>query len=127
MVNETPPIHDKESYCNLFEKMKSTSTKLLKEALPVIFHPELIEVSAYFTESFGNATRIDYGHCHELAFIMFLCALYKIKALSEEDNLYVGLKIFNAYLQVVRQLQLTYRIEPADSHGVSSMYDLQYV
>ncbi|XP_055325926.1 serine/threonine-protein phosphatase 2A activator-like isoform X2 [Sitodiplosis mosellana] len=127
MIDETPQTLGNQAYRDWFEKMRSDSTELLKKELPVIPHHALIEVSKYFIESFGNATRIDYGPSHELAFIMFLCALYKIHVLDESDNLCVGLKIFNAYLQVVRRLQLTYSMETAGSHGVSSMYDDQYL
>lgn len=132
LVDETPPLDQPQrfgnkSYRDWFEKMKTTSPSLLKAALPEQYHPALIEVSAYFIESFGNATRIDYGTGHELAFIMFLCALYKIHALTENDNLHTGLKIFNSYLLFVRRLQLTYRMEPAGSHGVWSMDDYQFV
>lgn len=122
MIDENPL-----SFGDWFEKMKSTSTELLKKALPVLLHPALIEVSTYFIESFGNAARNDFRTGHELAFIMFLCALFKIHALDERDTLYVGLKIFNVYLQFVRRLQLTYRMEFAGSHGVSSMGYNQYV
>lgn len=118
MVDETPPLEQPQrfgnkAYRDWFEKMKTESPELLKEALPAEFHPALIEISAYFVESFGNAVRIDYGTGHELAFIMFLCALYKVHALTESDNLHTGLKIFKAYLLFVRRLQLTYRMEPA--------------
>ncbi|XP_031624658.1 serine/threonine-protein phosphatase 2A activator [Contarinia nasturtii] len=132
LVDETPPLEQPQRFGNKayrewFEKMKIQSPDLLKRALPAEFHPALIEVAEYFTESFGNATRIDYGTGHELTFIMFLCALYKIHALTESDNLHTGLKIFNEYLLFVRRLQLTYRMEPAGSHGVWSLDDYQYV
>lgn len=133
LVDETPPQLDQpqrfgnKAYRDWFDRMKSESEGLLKEALPAEFHPALVEITAYFVESFGNQTRIDYGTGHELAFIMFLCALYKIHALKESDNPHTGLKIFNAYLQFVRRLQLTYRMEPAGSHGVWSLDDYQYV
>lgn len=132
MVEDTPPLDQPQrfgnkAYRDWFEKMKARSSDLLKEALPEKFHPALVEINAYFVESFGNATRIDYGTGHELAFIMFLCALYKIHALTEADNLHVGLKIFNSYLTFVRRLQLTYRMEPAGSHGVWSLDDYQFV
>ena len=40
-------------------------------------HPVVVrELVAYFTGSFGNASRIDYGTGHELAFLAFLCALH---------------------------------------------------
>lgn len=132
LVDETPPLDDPQrfgnkAYRDWFEKMKSQSYGLLKNALPEEFHPALIEVTTYFVESFGNPTRIDYGTGHELTFIMFLCALYKIHALKESDNLHTGLKIFNSYLVFVRRLQLTYRMEPAGSHGVWSLDDYQYI
>lgn len=132
LVDDTPPLDQPQrfgnkAYRDWFEKMQAKSPELLKQALPEQFHPALIEVGTYFVESFGNATRIDYGTGHELTFIMFLCALYKVNALTEHDNLHTGLKIFNAYLQFVRRLQLTYRMEPAGSHGVWSLDDYQYV
>lgn len=123
LVDDTPPLDQPQrfgnkAYRDWFTKMQNKSMDLLKAALPAKFHPALIEINAYFVESFGNATRIDYGTGHELAFIMFLCALYKVHALTESDNLHTGLKIFNSYLLFVRRLQLTYRMEPAGSHGV---------
>lgn len=108
-----------KAYRDWFAKMQESSMDLVKSALPNEFHAALIEFQAYFVESFGNATRIDYGTGHELAFVMFLCALYKVHALTENDNVHTGLKIFNAYLLFVRRLQFTYRMEPAGSHGVS--------
>lgn len=36
-------------------------------------------------------------------------------------------QIFNSYLNFVRNLQLTYRMEPAGSHGVWSLDDYQFV
>lgn len=132
MVDETPPLDQPQrfgnkAYRDWFDKMKSQVPDLLKSALPSEFHPALIEITTYFTESFGNPTRIDYGTGHELAFIMCLCALYKVQALKESDNLHAGLKIFHSYLLFVRRLQLTYRMEPAGSHGVWSLDDYQYV
>lgn len=132
LLDETPPLDQPQrfgnkAYRDWFKKMTDNSMGLLKGALPENFHPALIEITAYFTESFGNATRIDYGTGHELTFIMFLCALYKINALTENDNLHTGLKIFNSYLLFVRRLQMTYRMEPAGSHGVWSLDDYQFV
>ena len=52
------------------------------------------EISVYLVESVGNSTRIDYGTGHELAFIMFLTCLYKVKALKEEDSIATVTKVF---------------------------------
>lgn len=123
LIDETPPLDQPQrfgnkAYRDWFTKMQENSMEILSAAIPIEFHSSLVEIQIYFIESFGNSTRIDYGTGHELAFIMFLCSLYKINALTENDNLHTGLKIFNAYLQFVRRLQLTYRMEPAGSHGV---------
>lgn len=66
-------------------------------ALPEEFHPAVQEISIYLEESFGNSTRIDYGTGHELAFVMFLCCIFKIGALKQEDSVAVVTKIFNRY------------------------------
>ena len=54
------------------------SEALVKEALGPGFEACCAEVSVYLCESVGNATRVDYGTGHELAFIMFLACLFKV-------------------------------------------------
>ncbi|XP_037041992.1 serine/threonine-protein phosphatase 2A activator [Bradysia coprophila] len=132
MVDDTPPIDQPQrfgnkAYRDWFEKMKTSAKDLLEDVLPEELHPAIVEIGVYFTESFGNSTRIDYGTGHELSFIMFLCCLFKIGALTELDKTVTGVKIFNSYLIFVRKLQLTYRMEPAGSHGVWSLDDFQFV
>jgi len=78
-------------------------------------------------ESFGNATRIDYGTGHELSFLFFLCSLFKAEILQEQDIVSAALRLFNRYLEFVRQLQRTYNMEPAGSQGVWSLDDFQFV
>lgn len=51
----------------------------------------------YLVEGFGNATRIDYGSGHEMAFVMFLYCLFKIKFLTLDDRRAVGLLVFDRY------------------------------
>lgn len=98
----------------------------------------------YLEEGFGNATRIDYGTGHEISFIMFLCCLFKIGFLVDTDFAAAACKVFVrldkcftsvasvnnlycSYLNLVRKLQQTYRMEPAGSHGVWSLDDYQFV
>lgn len=78
-------------------------------------------------EGFGNPTRIDYGTGHEMAFIMFLCCMFKINAYNADDKTAVVVKVFQRYLELIRRLQLVYRMEPAGSHGVWSLDDYQFI
>lgn len=101
--------------------------ELLQAALPRRFHRAVPEIMVYMVEGFGNATRIDYGTGHEMSFLMFLCCLFKIGALTEVDQISVIGKVFHRYLRLVRNLQVTYRMEPAGSRGVWSLDDYQFV
>jgi len=87
----------------------------------------LPELGPYLLDSFGNSTRIDYGTGHEMAFVMFLCCLFRIGALEASDRAPVGLTVFAAYMDLVRELQETYRMEPAGSMGVWNLDDYQFV
>ncbi len=91
-------------------------------------HAEYIEeLAVYLSDSFGNDTRIDYGTGHEMTFAMFLMALFKCGALKPDDSRTVAVKVFNEYLRIARKLQLTYKMEPAGSHGVWSLDDFQFL
>ena len=61
-------------------------------------------------DSFGNATRIDYGTGHEKTFCMFVCGLFKIGFLVDEDRLSVGLKLFSKYFNLGEYPKHTYYI-----------------
>lgn len=129
---ETPPIDQPQRFGNAafkswYQKMKDHLADYLKEVLPQNLHDAVKELVPYLLDSFGNSTRIDYGTGHELSFILFLMILFKIGALSKSDELAVAIKVFNSYLNFVRKLQVTYRMEPAGSHGVWSLDDYQFI
>ncbi|XP_046736191.1 serine/threonine-protein phosphatase 2A activator-like isoform X1 [Diprion similis] len=131
-IDAIPPIDQPQRFGN--KSFRLWHAKLLEEGLqqlrnviPAELHRAAPEVVQYLYESFGNATRIDYGTGHEMAFIMFLCCMFKITAYEPEDKTAVVIKVFDRYLQLVRKLQLTYRMEPAGSHGVWSLDDYQFV
>lgn len=77
---------------NLFPHQNSDS--LVKECLGDIAPEASVELATYLSDGFGNSTRIDYGTGHEMAFVIFLCALFKVGAWKDEDRAAVGLKIF---------------------------------
>ncbi|XP_055837382.1 serine/threonine-protein phosphatase 2A activator [Episyrphus balteatus] len=132
LLEETPRFEEPQRFGNQayrlwFKKMEENAKGYLVEALADENCTSINELYVYLKESFGNPTRIDYGTGHELAFVMFLCCLFKTKVLVEEDNVACALKLFNSYLVFVRQLQKTYRMEPAGSQGVWSLDDYQFV
>lgn len=132
MIDEFPPVEQPQRFGNTafrdwLTKLKINNTQLLQATVGDRLHTAIPEIGVYLEESFGNATRIDYGTGHEMSFIMFLCCLYKIGFLKPEDNVPTVFMIFNKYISIVRKLQKTYRMEPAGSHGVWSLDDYQFV
>lgn len=132
LIDDYPPVEQPQRFGNTafrewLTKVKSSTTELLQEAIHPDLHLAIPEIKVYFEESFGNATRIDYGTGHEMAFVMFLCCLYKIGMLESDDNVATVLIIFNKYIEIARRLQKTYRMEPAGSHGVWSLDDYQFI
>lgn len=131
-ITETPPIQQPQRFGNKafrtwYAKLKENALDLLQEALPSRFYRAVPEIQAYLTESFGNATRIDYGTGHEMCFCMFLCCLFKIGAFLVTDKVAAVCVVFNRYLKLVRRLQTVYMMEPAGSRGVWSLDDYQFV
>lgn len=131
-ISDIPPIDQPQRFGNKafrdwYARLTERSADLLKNILEQRFHAAAEELSVYVTESFGNSTRIDYGTGHELAFVAFLCCLCKIGALIEDDCTAICLKVFDRYLKLARKLQMTYRMEPAGSHGVWSLDDYQFL
>ncbi|XP_044742493.1 serine/threonine-protein phosphatase 2A activator-like [Chrysoperla carnea] len=132
LIAETPPVQQPQRFGNQafrvwHDKLSTQALTLLQEALPPSMYRAIPELIVYLVEGFGNSTRIDYGTGHELAFLMFLCCLFKIGAFLQSDKEAVVLRVFNRYLEIVRKLQQTYRMEPAGSHGVWSLDDYQFV
>ncbi|XP_039765946.1 serine/threonine-protein phosphatase 2A activator-like [Pararge aegeria] len=132
LINDFPPVEQPQRFGNTafrdwLAKVKMNSTAMLQEVINPELHLAIPEIKVYLEESFGNATRIDYGTGHEMSFIMFLCCLYKIGYLQLEDNVATVFLVFNKYLDIARRLQQTYRMEPAGSHGVWSLDDYQFV
>ena len=130
-IDEIKPIDQQQRFGNKafrdwYDKVTSASETLLK---PLFSNDDALrECQVYFHDSFGNSTRIDYGTGHEMAFIMFLACLFQMQVLKvSQDAQAAGLVIFSKYMNLVRKLQITYRMEPAGSQGVWSLDDFQFV
>ncbi|CAF0755390.1 unnamed protein product [Brachionus calyciflorus] len=129
-VDEIPPVQQPQRFGNTafrtwLGKVKENSKDLVSQVVQNESQAE--ELSFYLNDSFGNETRIDYGTGHEMSFAFFLLGLYKIGAFNKHDNKSIVLKLFNEYLNLARKLQVTYKMEPAGSHGVWSLDDFQFL
>ncbi|KAG0635873.1 hypothetical protein HOY80DRAFT_1024763 [Tuber brumale] len=85
------------------------------------------EIKAYFTEAFGNRTRIDYGSGHELNYLIYLLCLHQLSLLEPSTYAPLVLHLFTRYLALMRKIQTTYYLEPAGSHGVWGLDDYQFL
>lgn len=115
------------------------------------------ELAAYVTDSFGNATRLDFGSGHELHFFIVLMICLEEHgdrggSLKDEPTVFVPLEvappppvpaaqrdevrkrrqdyvfyIFYEYMRLVRRLQKHYSLEPAGSHGVWGLDDYHHI
>lgn len=131
-IDEIPPLDQPSRFGNMafrkwIERLEKESANLIQSVLPPALHSAVPELTAYFSTSFGNGTRIDYGSGHELHFVAFLCCLSLLDFIKEEDYLAVVIQVFNRYLILVRRLQRTYTLEPAGSHGVWGLDDHQFL
>ncbi|TKA26832.1 hypothetical protein B0A50_04278 [Salinomyces thailandicus] len=81
------------------------------------------ELKAYLMGGFGSAQRLDYGTGHELSFLAFLGCLWKLGAFSDGEERSIVMSIVQPYLDLIRNLIMTYTLEPAGSHGVWGLDD----
>eukprot|EP01112_Ceratiomyxa_fruticulosa_P017657 TRINITY_DN5547_c0_g2_i1.p1 TRINITY_DN5547_c0_g2~~TRINITY_DN5547_c0_g2_i1.p1 ORF type:complete len:451 (+),score=96.32 TRINITY_DN5547_c0_g2_i1:69-1355(+) len=85
------------------------------------------ELVDYFTHSFGDPTRIDYGSGHEAHFVAWMLCLYKLKIFAQSDFTPLVIVVFNRYISLMRKLQTVYWLEPAGSHGVWGLDDYHFL
>lgn len=130
-IADIPPIDQPQRFGNpafkqWYARLRESAQDLVAR-LPGVPTEAIQELVPYLEDSFGNNTRIDYGSGHELSFVAWLCCLSMIGVFTPQDMTALGLRVFPRYLDVVRQLQRTYRLEPAGSHGVWGLDDHQFL
>ena len=136
-VSDQPQRFGNAAYRSWFEKMSNESASMCEKILPEELKAAAVELSAYWSDSFGNKSRIDYGTGHEMNFFVFLFCVEKAYQLHksaksnsegeqtkpEDDVLGAMITIvFTAYMDLVRKLQLTYRMEPAGYYFKNSCF-----
>ncbi|CAG8452604.1 7403_t:CDS:2 [Diversispora eburnea] len=131
-IDQIPPLPTPQRFGNKafrdwISRLENNAYIIHQEFLPPQYHKAIIELVPYFTGSFGNGTRIDYGSGHELNFVAWLCCLRLIGISEEQDYAALILRIFTKYLDLVRRLQRVYMLEPAGSHGVWGLDDHQFL
>ena len=114
-IDEIPPVTQQQRFGN--KAYKTWHERLVKEAdsltryvLADLRPDASVELAAYLSDSFGNATRIDYGTGHEMAFVVYLCSLFMIGLWTDEDRPAVGLKVFSRYVPPRRTISARLRV-----------------
>ncbi|KAL5992518.1 hypothetical protein ACLOJK_013437 [Asimina triloba] len=131
-VDDIPPFHQPSRYGNpayriWHDRLAEIADAQIPNLLPDEFKPAAVELAPYFEDSFGNASRIDYGTGHETNFAAWLYCLTRLGLIREEDFPALVLKVFVKYLDLMRKLQTTYCLEPAGSHGVWGLDDYHFL
>ncbi|CAA3023763.1 serine threonine- phosphatase 2A activator isoform X2 [Olea europaea subsp. europaea] len=131
-VDEIPPAPQSSRYGNVayrtwHERMSSDAESFMLKFLPPDLHGATVELVPYFTDSFGNSSRIDYGTGHETNFAAWFYCLARLGIVKEEDYQALVARVFVKYMDLMRKLQLTYSLEPAGSHGVWGLDDYHFL
>ncbi|TMX00975.1 hypothetical protein EJD97_025512 [Solanum chilense] len=131
-VDEIPLAPQSSRYGNLayrtwHERMSCDAESFLLQFLPPGLQSATVELVPYFTDSFGNSSRIDYGTGHETNFAALLYCLARLGVVKEEDYQALVSRVFVKYLDLMRKLQVTYCLEPAGSHGVWGLDDYHFL
>ena len=131
-VDEIPPTEQAARYGNIsyrtwHSRLVENSDDFMLRLLPDDQKSATVELVPYFTDSFGNSSRIDYGTGHETNFAAWLYCMARLGVIKEEDYHAVVARVFVKYLELMRKLQLVYCLEPAGSHGVWGLDDYHFL
>ncbi|KAK6277493.1 hypothetical protein POUND7_017816 [Theobroma cacao] len=131
-IDQIQPVQQSSRYGNIsyrtwHERLTENAEPLMLQFLPEDLKPSTIEIVPYFTDSFGNSSRIDYGTGHETNFAAWLYCLARMGIVKEVDYQAVVARVFVKYLDLMRKLQLVYCLEPAGSHGVWGLDDYHFL
>lgn len=132
VARDTPPVENSASrfgnpaFRTFYDRVSEISPEL-HASLPGLPSEAIEELSVYFSEAWGNRTRIDYGSGMELNFLCWLLCLERLQVLQETDHKAIVIRLFWRYINIMRILQSTYWLEPAGSHGVWGLDDYHFL
>ena len=116
-----------KAFKDWFKKANEEVSSFLDKLLPEKIKGAKEELYRYIAEGWGSDSRIDYGTGHEMSFMYFCWALYRLGFCNSDELEQLVRCLFYKYINLMRKVQVQYMLEPAGSHGVWGLDDYHFL